>query len=130
MDTPVDIWVLFTGVALLFLTQLASALHLRAMVSRLKLDHHVIWLKMNCPSWWRLSFARGSDALQSPGSDRISFWVWLAYKEYLDLNDSVITTLARKQRNMNRLGLTVGVLLFAFLLLRHFGVIKIRSDVV
>ena len=130
MDTPVDTWLLFAGLALLLLTQLASALNLRAMVSRLKLDHHIIWFKMSCPSWWRLSFVRGSNALQGPGSDRISFWAWLAYKEYLDLNDPVITALARKQKNMNRLGLTIAVLLFGFLLLRHFGVVNIRRDVV
>jgi hypothetical protein len=118
-------WVLFSGLALMFLAQFASAFNLRTIIARLKLDHHVIWLRMGSPSWWRLSFMRGSDAIQSPGSDRISLWAWLAYKEYLDLNDSVITKLARQQRSMNWLSLTIGILVFGFLSLRHFGVINI-----
>jgi hypothetical protein len=131
MATHVDAWVVFAGAAVLLLTQLVSALDLRAIITRLKMNHHVLWLRMECPSWWFLTITLGRGAaLDIPGSNRINIISWLSNKEYLLLNDSVLTRFAQRQRIANRVGVTIALLVLGYGLLRHYGVVGIADAVV
>jgi hypothetical protein len=129
MVTRVDAWVVFLGVALLLLTQLVSALDLRAIIARLKASYHVLWVRMECPSWWYLAITLGRGASEIPGSSRIRIISWLSNKEYLGLNDPVITRLAQRQKIADRLSLTIALLVLGYGLLRHYGVVSISDAV-
>jgi hypothetical protein len=122
MITQSDAWVVFSGVAFVFLIQIVSVLDSRAIIAHLNLNHHVLWIKMGCPSFWRLVFTRGHE-LEDPGPDRINILGWLSDKEYLELNDSVLTRLAQRERILDYLGLFIVVLVLGYGLLRHYGVL-------
>jgi hypothetical protein len=126
----VDIWVVFSGAVALLFYQFVYAFQTRGIISRLKSNHHILWLQMDCPSWWVLSLSRGSGAIEAPGSNRINVTNWLNGKEYLGLNDPVLTRLARRQLAALRVAMTIGAVLMVYGMLRYFGVLAFSDAVV
>ena len=109
---------------LLLTAEIASSIALRSIIARLNSDHHVLWLKMDCPTKWYLTLSRGSDVFENIGTNRISLAAWLSNKEYIDLNDPVITKFALRRKFVNRPSLAVVMLLISYGLLRYFGVLS------
>jgi hypothetical protein len=126
----VDTWVVLSGAVALLLCLLTYGFQMRGVISRLKWNHHVLWLHMDCLGWWVFAFTRSTGAIEGAGSNRINVSNWLNGKEYLALYDRVLTGLAQRQLAATRVGITIAAILVGYGLLRYFGVIVLANTVV
>jgi hypothetical protein len=122
MLSLVDTLMVLAVAALLLAAEATSSLYLRKIISRLNSNHHVLWLKMGCPSRWYL--ALGRDSSPDIGTQRINLALWLYNEEYVALNDADITRMARRRAFLDRVGLALMALLGGYGVLRYYGLLN------
>ena len=92
--------------ALILVIGVDTFVTLRRIVVRLKSEHHVLWLRLGSPEAFTSLMATRADFAASLAG-RTTLTLWLSRGEYLDLNDPIITKLARRRKLAQRAAIAV-----------------------
>jgi hypothetical protein len=87
---------------------------LRRVLTRLKAEHHGLWVSLGSPKALSSLVASRSADRDANLAGRTTLNLWLSQGGYLELNDPIITSLARRLKIAYVAVVIVGVVFFTY----------------